>query len=810
MTSLPEEHARLPEEHARLRVDIASAARLVAPLWPVERFIAVNPLMGLVDQGFGPAAAEAGRWFGAQGYPARSLLREAYRVGRVDGRDLRQALVEHGADPEWSTELLDGPDPSVARPPRTAVERADERDHTDLATRVDTEVARWCALLVSDHGLPFAPAGASAYATWRRLVPGDRRLRRIGSTTALRGLPEDPADAVLQALDSLGVAPAARTAELRGQLARLPGWAGYARWCDEWADPDDPAPRLGLLDLLAIRLSIDALVGPLGSAFGTESVEPDNEGRPSPAGEAAMALTALEGGFRRRLLGRLDRPEDGLTGPVAAQGVFCIDARSEGLRRHLESVGPYETLGFAGFFAVPLRFRAIGSTEAYPSAPVLLQPTTEVGEVAITGAEDQVQRAVRADWRRADLSSTAESVAHGPLSMFALAEAAGWVLGPRALARTLRPGTRGPSDGPRTRVTVGAGDDEGFSLEERALIAETALRTMGLTRAFAPIVLLCGHRSTTTANPHAAALDCGACGGNRGGPNARAAVAILNDPAVRAELAARGIAIPETTWFVAGEHDTTTDQVVVLDRDQVPADQRERVEALVADLRIAGERQAAARLGRLPGAGVGRSRGEVQARAGDWAQTRPEWGLAGNAAFVVAPRTRTRGVDLEGRCFLHSYDPVHDEEGTALETILTAPMVVAHWINAQYYFSTVDPEVLGAGDKVLHNPVPGVGVLLGAGGDLRAGLPRQSVMDGDRPYHEPLRLLTVVEAPIERIDAVIARNPVLQQLFDGEWVHLVALDGTTGTWSRRGPDGAWHTEPTVSANEATQPEEILT
>ena len=795
------------EAHARLRVDIAAAARLVAPLWPVERFIAVNPLLGLVEQGFAPATAAAGRWLGARGYPSRALLREAYREGRVDDHDLRTALVEHGADPARSADLLAADDPPVVRPPRTAVERADAREGTDRVTRLDGEVTRWFALLISGHGLPSTPAGRGAYANWRRLAPGDRRLRKLDSVTALRRLPEDPADAVLRALAELGVEPAARGNELRGQLARFPGWAGYARWCDEWAEPDDPAPRLGLLDLLAIALSVDALAGPPGP--GSEATDAEGEARPSNGPGAAVALSALEAGFRRRLLRRLDRPAALPPGPVEAQAVFCIDARSEGLRRHLEAVGPYATLGFAGFFAVPLRFRSVGSTEAYPSAPVLLQPTVEVGEVAAPGAEDQVRKAVRGDWRRADLRGTAASVAHGPLSMFAMAEAAGWVLGPRALVRTLWPRTADPGPVPATRVTVGVGDDEGFSLEERVLVAETALRTMGLTEGFAPIVLLCGHRSTSTANPHAAALDCGACGGNRGGPNARAVAAILNDPRVRAELAERGIAIPAGTWFVAGEHDTTTDRVVVLDADQVPHEHGERVEALVADLCAAGERQAADRIERLPGAAGGRSRREVGARAGDWAQTRPEWGLAGNAAFIVAPRARTHGIDLEGRCFLHSYDPDGDRDGTALETILTAPMVVAHWINAQYYCSTVDPDVHGAGDKVLHNPLPGVGVLLGAGGDLQAGLPRQSVMDGDRLYHEPLRLLTVVEAPIERIDAVVARNPVLQQLFDGAWVHLVAFDAITGTWSRRRTDGVWITEPTT-APLPTRPEEVLT
>ena len=800
------------EERARLRVDIATAARLVAPVWPLERFIAVNPLLGLLDQGFGPATAEAGRWLGVRGYPSRATLREAHRAGRVAERDLREALIEHGAGPEQVTELLHGDDRWTAPVPRTAVERADVRDGTDLASRVDAEAARWLALLVNDHRLPGTPGATDPYATWRRMAPRDRRLRRIGATSALLDLAEDPADAVLVALGELGVDPSARVAELRGQLARLPGWAGYARWCDEWADPDDPAPRLGLVDLLAIRMSIDVLARPRATPGGAEPFLSEPGGPPGPPLGAA-ALAALEGGFRRRLLGRLDRPAPApaASGPLAAQAVFCIDARSEGLRRHLESVGPYATLGFAGFFAVPLRFRPVGSTEAYPSAPVLLQPTVEVGEVAAAGAEDHVERAVRADRRRADLRSTAASVAHGPLSMFALAEAAGWVLGPSALMRSVRPGSSSAGTDPETRVTVGVGDDDGFSLEERTLVAETALRTMGLTRDFAPMVLLCGHRSTTTANPHAAALDCGACGGNRGGPNARAAAAILNDPAVRDALAERGLLIPETTWFVAGEHDTTTDEVTVLDPEQVPAEHRGRLEALVADLRTAGRRQAADRLARMPGARTGRSRREVRARAGDWAQTRAEWGLANNAAFIVAPRSRTQGVDLEGRCFLHSYDPENDQDGTALETILTAPMVVAHWINAQYYFSTVDPDVYGAGDKVLHNPVPGVGVLLGAGGDLRTGLPLQSVMDGDRPYHEPLRLLTVVEAPMARIDAVIARNPVLQQLFGGAWVHLVAFDAATGTWSRRRCDGTWTTEPTTDpSTETPRPEEALT
>lgn len=188
------------------------------------------------------------------------------------------------------------------------------------------------------------------------------------------------------------------------------------------------------------------------------------------------------------------------------------------------------------------------------------------------------------------------------------------------------------------------------------------------------------------------------------------------------------------------------------------------------DLARAGGRLAAERVRALPGGRDHRPAAHAAARAHDWTEVRPEWGLARNAAFVVGPRSMTVGLDLGCRAFLHSYDAAVDPPGTALETILTAPMVVAQWINAQYYFSTVDPDVFGAGDKTLHNPVVGVGVLLGGGGDLRAGLPRQSVLDGDDPYHEPMRLLTVVQAPLELIAAVVDRNDVLRHLFDGGWV----------------------------------------
>jgi len=315
------------------------------------------------------------------------------------------------------------------------------------------------------------------------------------------------------------------------------------------------------------------------------------------------------------------------------------------------------------------------------------------------------------------------------------------------------------------------------------LFAEAIVTTIGMAD-FAPVVVLCGHGSETVNNPHASSLDCGACGGAPGGASARIAAAILNDPAVRAGLVDRGIEIPDDTWFAAAQHDTTADTVTVFDRDAMPATTQTLVDALQGDLAVAGERNARERAERLPG-----NPERVRDRGHDWAEVRPEWGLAGNAAFVIGPRSITAEHDLAGRCFLHSYVAERDPEGVALETIMTAPLVVAQWISAQYYFSTVAPEVFGAGDKMLHNPVGGVGVVVGESGDLAVGLPMQSVMLGDQRAHDPLRLLAVVQAPLDRVESIIGRNPGLRDLVDGEWIHVVAREREQDGWSLYTPSG---------------------
>ena len=326
----------------------------------------------------------------------------------------------------------------------------------------------------------------------------------------------------------------------------------------------------------------------------------------------------------------------------------------------------------------------------------------------------------------------------------------------------------------------------GFSTTEQAYFAEAALRLMGLTSNFSRVVLFCAHGSTSLNNPYESALDCGACGGNQGLPNARAIAAMANNPTVRELLLARGIKIPGDTHFFAAQHDTTSDHVRIVDMEDVPATHGKDLQRLATDLGEAGARAALER-GVFLDEGADRldpSMAQQQAtrRGDDWAQVRPEWGLSKNSLMVVGRRELTQTVNLHGRAFLHSYDHQQDASGRLLETIMTAPLVVAQWINMEHYFSTVDNEVYGSASKIYHNVVGRIGVMTGVWSDLRIGLPAQTVWNGNEPYHEPMRLLAVIEAPKDRIRTIINRQPLLEQLFDRGWVTLVALEPQDGAF----------------------------
>jgi len=618
-------------------------------------------------------------------------------------------------------------------------------------------------------------------------------------------------------------------------------------------------------------------------------------------------LNAFEAGYHEHLFGMLQRapttpqpaaPERRPTVRPHSQSVFCIDVRSEPFRRHLESTGANDTYGFAGFFAVFIRYRAWGKDHETEQFPVIMRAKNEVREIPRSYLDHYVSK----HQSRAKLVHAGHTLLHdlkeNVVTPYVMVESLGWFYALPMMAKTLVPALYkrlttwvrrlfvppiatiltvdklAPAEteemvvseqraliwkalrdqlglhGSRVEAEFvealrrRALDEEapvepyltdaakavdlsaeqlatflddlrrhyrinrraasrqkeritrtGFTLDEQVLTVETALRMMGLVRNFARLVLFCAHGSTTENNPFESALDCGACGGNEGKPNARVLAAMANRPPVRERLAKRGIDIPADTHFLAGQVDTTTDEVQLFDLEDAPPTHRKDVARLYDDLREAAQLTSQERCTRFPDIGavlaLDEASAHVAGRSADWSQVRPEWGLSGNTTFIIGRRELTKGLNLGGRVFLHSYDSREDPTARWLEVLLTAPQVVAQWINMEHYFSAVDNDVYGSGSKIYHNVVGRIGIMAGPWSDLRLGLAWQTVMNDEVPYHEPMRLLTLVEASRTRIEPLIARHEILQHFYHNEWVHLAALDPEDGIWYRYMPSGVW-------------------
>ncbi len=726
LKSKPLKHKHIVADKISAEELVSTASDIIAPVWPLKNFIAVNPLQGLEDLPFENAVDQADRY--------------------------RKAMSSVGAG-------LDA---------------------------VNRETIKWCSAFFDEGQATLAMPGRHAgfFRCFADLARFDGRLNRSPSDDRfLNRLPGSSAAAIEMYLDKLGIPERDRADFVRQSLAALPGWAGYVKWKSNWQCPEEHAKRPAtLVDFVAVRLVLTCLLWPEAALIEC--------GEPSAPGFLDRVETK-EAEYRESLLNEIlsnaALASENLTERPKAQLVFCIDVRSEPFRRAIEARNHYETLGFAGFFGIPVRIRPFAESHAHDSCPVLLKPGHEVAEQP---AETHADRADKYRKGRRSLGLWKrfyQSLKYNFATPFALVEMLGPWCGIWMAAKTFAPSQAGSLRKaiskelmPELDVIPSLGQ---IPVSRQADLGEQALRMMGLTACFAPLVVLCGHGSTTENNAFASALDCGACGGNHGGANARILATILNDQNVREILAGRGLNIPADTHFLAAEHDTTTDEMKLFGTDGLSGQIADRVAELREDLAQARVANSLVRCGDFDS--NSKSNGDAYETTGrrsqDWAQVRPEWGLARNAAFVVGSREMTRSTNLQGRGFLHSYDWRADTEGKYLTTILTAPMVVAQWINNQYFFSTVDPVSYGAGSKVTHNVAGKIGVMQGNASDLMHGLPLQSVYSSDdTPFHELMRLLAVVHAPKSRIDEIVRNQAVLRKLFGNGWVRLACIDPTDG------------------------------
>jgi uncharacterized protein YbcC (UPF0753/DUF2309 family) len=343
----------------------------------------------------------------------------------------------------------------------------------------------------------------------------------------------------------------------------------------------------------------------------------------------------------------------------------------------------------------------------------------------------------------------------------------------------------------------------GYSLDEQVNYVHTALTMIGLTHTFSRFVLVVGHGGKTENNPYESALDCGACGGASGLVNARVFAQMANKAAVRERLAAMGITIPEDTWFMPALHVTTTDAIELSDLDLLPPRHLVYLDRLREGLRAASRLTAAERMPKLLPEAKAIEPAEAWRLANrlavDWAQVRPEWGLSGNVYGIVGRRALTENADLKGTAFLLSYDWRCDPKGRLLENLLAAPVVVGQWINLEHFFSTVDNAHLGSGSKVYHNVSGRFGVMTGNLSDLRTGLPMQTVMREGRPYHEPMRLIALIEAPLDFAGRVLERVVKVKSLVLGGWIRAIVIDPTQGYKPFVFNNGQWEERPALIA-----------
>jgi uncharacterized protein YbcC (UPF0753/DUF2309 family) len=521
-----------------------------------------------------------------------------------------------------------------------------------------------------------------------------------------------------------------------------------------------------------------------------------------PAIKSKIFREAMETTYQNDLLGQIKgnstaREINTPDNDPVMQAVFCIDNRSEQFRLHLESCGNIRTLGFAGFFGIPTRLSSYADDFSRDLCPVLMSPRYAIKEIPLEDKTREASQYFESRKKFAFFQSALKSLMKHAAAMFAYVEAFGLGHAVLMLMNTLVPETMRhrhfqdvkPELAPKSALT-GRKDGlvEGIALEEQAYYAEAALTMMGLTTGFSPIIVFCGHGTETKNNPYHSSLDCGACGGNAGGSSARVLSEVLNNAAVRESLAARNILIPEETVFLAAEHNTVTDEVTFLNLTQY----QDRLSVPIAQLLHAFQQATrlnrTARTASLPFI----SQNSIGKNAVDWSQVRPEWGTAGNASMIIGPRSLTETLNLKGRAFLHSYHYYIDLQGKSLEAILTGPLVVGQWINAQYLFSSMDNERFGSGSKTIHNVVGRFGVMRGNASDLQVGLPLQTLMtDYSALYHMPLRLTAVVYAPWQTLDRIIRRHALLKNLFNNQWIYLIVLDPESGEFFTYGTDGAW-------------------
>jgi uncharacterized protein YbcC (UPF0753/DUF2309 family) len=567
--------------------------------------------------------------------------------------------------------------------------------------------------------------------------------------------------------------------------------------------------------------------------------------------EGFIWLKSLEDSYIMEQVDAFTSPQTPNEKPLAST-VFCLDVRSETMRRNVEAMGPYDTYGAGGFLGIPIQFIEFDKAHHLNLAPAIVKPENIVFEIPIEPHETYNAKKSTTKTTKKVLSD----LKNNPYTPYIMVEAIGWLFGIKLFGKTFLPDKtdklfyKFKPKKPKTTFTldkltkeeiekyvkklhinimkevlttqhdtnlnesdienlwehlvfsknltikisqsildklkyayhVSAEDYQlqkeklsmvGFTLDQQVMYSENLLRMLGLVEAFPKFVIISGHGSISDNNPFESALDCGACGGSISLPNARAHCMIANKPEVREKLREKGLNIPDDTKFLPALHVTTTDEMTFYDTDILTKEELTLFAQIEQDFKKAALASREERVTALPNAKV---QEDLFIKTKDWSEPRPEWGLARNMGVFAGPRDSCQHMKLDNRLFMHSYDATIDNENADILTrIFNGPLVVGEWINLEHYFSTVDNNIYGAGSKVYHNVVSKIGVYNGNYSDLKIGLPTQSVLTEGEAYHEPVRLLTYMEAPLETVGKAV-ENSIAKEFILNEWIRPIIID----------------------------------
>jgi uncharacterized protein len=703
----------------------------ISPNWPLQNLIACNPLQGFENMKFENALKQGLKFFQQKDFPKKLEI-------------VNQITIK------WCQVFFDQGQATIKMPNR----------HMGF------------------------------YQAWKNMAEFDEQIHNSQQEKILqlKNLSQNSKATIHYFLEQLLVKEKDKEEFLIILLTTLSGWSSYVKYLGEWSYEKNAEIEL---DYLAVRLAITSIIWP---EAGKELLDWNKKLlSENYLKEKMQEITVNEAKHSKQLLKTINLDATTSNKTADAQLVFCIDVRSEPFRRALEQCGNYETFGFAGFFGIPTKITNQLTGESHSSCPVLLSPKHNVAEVSMCSHQAKTKQ-IKSYSTLLEIKKFYQALKYNFTTPLPLAEGMGIWSGGWMMIKTFSPKSKKFLQKTVKKTLKQnfetAPEIEAIPFEDQCAYAAGALRAIGLIQNFAEIVVFCGHGSQTENNSFATSLDCGACGGRHGDSNAKILAAILNQPKVRNRLKSDAILIPTATKFIAAKHNTTTDEVEIYPQGDRKLENLVKLEKSLTKAQKINNEFRAKKMGF-----VGKQN-QLQNfffnRSHSWSEVQPEWALAQNASFIVAPRSITKNANLDGRSFLHSYDWNLDEDGAILNLILNAPMVVAQWINSQYLFSTIDNVAFGSGSKITQNIVGKIGVMQGNSSDLMHGLALQSVYANDyESYHKPSRLITLVYAPSNKIDNVIAKSPKLQQLFANQWVGLYCLDPRSKKFYRLRNDLTW-------------------